>query len=155
MTTVSSALFLLAVFVLSSSAVTAFAPVTFSRQQQSAPLNYRSNTRMFQTIQELEDGFLDRATKSEAVLAKPDIVYIIMYNPSTPEEGIHTMEHPRGSQEDLLLAFESLEECVSFSRSIEEDPSVPQKPVPTPSSMLQIEGICEGMGLPMKVVHAA
>ena len=150
-------IFLFAPLLLALSSVAAFAPVAFPRQQnQYASLNSRSSDmRVFQSIQEHEDEYLDRATKSEGVIAKPDVVYIIMYNPSTPEEGIHTVEYPRGSQEDLLLAFGSLEDCVSFSRTIREDPSVPHEPIPTPTSMVQIEAACQGMGLPMKIVPAS
>ena len=154
---VSANIFLFAPLLLALSSVAAFAPVAFPRQQnQYASLNSRSSDmRVFQSIQEHEDEYLDRATKSEGVIAKPDVVYIIMYNPSTPEEGIHTVEYPRGSQEDLLLAFGSLEDCVSFSRTIREDPSVPHEPIPTPTSMVQIEAACQGMGLPMKIVPAS
>jgi hypothetical protein len=92
---------------------------------------------------------------------RPDVVYIVLFNPQTPMEAIHTVKFPRGASfdeatSDLLLAFESFDDCVGFARTLREDPAVTAgEPVPTPSSLRQIEQACEGMRLPMKVVPAA
>ena len=51
-----------------------------------------------------------------------------MYNPGTPEEGIHTMKYPRGSDNDVLLAFEGMADCIVFARTIKEDPALDQEP---------------------------
>ena len=75
------------------------------------------------------------------------IVYTVVYNPGTPEEGIHTMKYPRGSDSDVLLTFEGVADCIVFSRTITEDPSMDQTPVPTPTSREMIEQACEGMGI--------
>ena len=104
-------------------------------------------------IEELEDRYLELATKSEGVMAKPEIVYIMMYNPGTPEEGVHTTEYPKGSGQDVMLAFESLEECVAFSNLIRDDKSVPLEPIPTPTPLKQMEMAVQSMGgLTIKIV---
>ncbi|CAJ1954876.1 unnamed protein product [Cylindrotheca closterium] len=111
-----------------------------------------STTLLFQTpnaIQEQEDNYLQLAMQYER---RPDVVYVIMYNPGTEQEGIHTMEFPRGSETDLLLAFESIEDCVGFSNSLRQDPNWQQEPVPTPTPLDQVEIACQGMGLPIKIV---
>ena len=76
-------------------------------------------------------------------------------------EAIHTLKFPRGanfeqSTSDVLLAFESFDDCVGFAQVLREDPAVDAgEPVPTPSSMQQIEQACAKMQLPIQVVPAA
>ena len=121
---------------------------------RSPPTNSRQNLVLFNSmIEELEDRYLELATKSEGVMAKPEIVYIMMYNPGTPEEGVHTTEYPKGSGQDVMLAFESLEECVAFSNLIRDDKSVPLEPIPTPTPLQQMEMAVQSMGgLTIKIV---
>ncbi|KAL3935152.1 MAG: hypothetical protein SGBAC_009269 [Bacillariaceae sp.] len=112
-------------------------------------------TLLFQTpnqIQEQEDNYLLLATQYESTLRRPEVVFVIMYNPGTEQEGIHTMESPRGSETDLLLAFESIEDCVGFSNLLRQDPNWKQEPVPTPTPLDQVEVACQQMGLPIKIV---
>jgi hypothetical protein len=80
------------------------------------------------------------------------VVYTIVYNPGTPQEGIHTMKYPRGSENDVLLAFEGMADCVIFARAIKEDPALDQEPIPTPTSREMIEQACYGMGIQMAFV---
>lgn len=78
---------------------------------------------------------------------------MIVYNPSSNEEGIHTMKYPRGSDTEVLLAFEGLADCIEFSRVIQEDPGMQHKPVPTPTQTVMMENACKDMNLPMKIVR--
>jgi len=80
-------------------------------------------------------------------MEKPEVVYTIVYNPGTPEEGIHTMKYPRGSDTEVLLTFEGMADCVIFARTIKEDPALDQEPVPTPTSCAMIEKACQDMGI--------
>lgn len=118
-----------------------------------------TSSALFQTqnpIQDYEDNLLQLAMQYEEAMSspmrRPEVVYVIMYNPGTEQEGIHTMEFPRGSETDLLLAFESIEDCVGFSNSLRQDPNWQQEPVPTPTPLSQVEVACDQMGLPIKVV---
>ena len=141
-----------------SEVTTAFAPQSVSSTISAA--SRHSNTRGLDTkifqwrepIQEEEDRYLQLAVEGEGVMAKPEIVYVIMYNPGTDQEGVHTMEYPRGSETDLLLAFEFIGDCVNFANMLKEDPNWPQEPVPTPTPLAQMEIACSEMGLPIKVV---
>ena len=130
-------------------------PTTHHNQiKRSKKVNKNNNLVLFNSmIEELEDRYLELATKSEGVMAKPEIVYIMMYNPGTPEEGVHTTEYPKGSGQDVMLAFESLEECVAFSNLIRDDKSVPLEPIPTPTPLQQMEMAVQSMGgLTIKIV---
>ena len=59
---------------------------------------------------------------------KPEDVHIILFNPDTDREGVHTIEFPKGSGSNMILAFESRKECEQFSMSLREqqffDPTV-------------------------------
>jgi len=132
---------LLLVIVLLST-VTAFCPSHVSQQQPS------SATRLHESIIEAEDRYLNQASQATGVMERPEVVYTIVYNPGTPEEGIHTLKYPRGTEEtDVLLLFEGMADCIVFSRTITEDPAMDQTPVPTPTSLEMIEQACQGMGV--------
>jgi hypothetical protein len=82
------------------------------------------------------------------------VIYMIVYNPSTNEEGIHTMKYPRGSdtEGELLITFEGLADCIEFSKVIKDDPGMQHEPVPTPTQTSMMENACKDMNLPMKIV---
>ena len=143
------------------SAATAFVPPLAQLQQPlTSAVTVPTPSALFITAEEQEDIFLERGMSAPAQ-AKPDLVYIILFNPQTPMEAIHTLKFPRGanfeqSTSDVLLAFESFDDCVGFAQVLREDPAVNAgEPVPTPSSMQQIEQACAGMQLPIQVVPAA
>jgi hypothetical protein len=104
-------------------------------------------------VQQQELAYLELA-KSAGPLKKPEMVYIVMYNPGTPREGIHTVGYPKGSESDILLAFEDLDECVKFTDMLKGHPNLPEEPVPSPTGLEQIEQACQEMGLPIQVVPA-
>lgn len=54
-------------------------------------------------------------TKEWEKRPKPDKVSIIFFQPDTPEEGIHTVEFPKGSSSNIILAFESMKDCGGFA----------------------------------------
>ena len=83
-------------------------------------------------ISKAENAYFQMALEGEGVVAKPEVVYVIMYNPGTEEEGIHTME--RG-ESDVLLAFESIEDVNYFANVLREDPNWQQEPIPTPTQL--------------------
>ena len=150
-----------------ASAVTAFVPPSPQLLQQPlssvvapAPTHSTQSSALFVTAEEQEDLFLERTMTAPAGEIRPDIIYIILFNPQTPFEAIHTVKFPRGadfdqSTADLLLAFESFDDCVAFAEVLRSDPAVDAgEPVATPSSYGQIEQACQKMRLPMKVVPA-
>ena len=150
-----------------ASAVTAFVPPSPQLLHQQplssvalpAPTHSIQSSALFVTAEEQEDLFLERTMTAPAEI-RPDIIYIILFNPQTPFEAIHTVKFPRGanfeqSTADLLLAFESFDDCVAFAEVLRSDPAVDAgEPVATPSSYEQIEQACQKMRLPMKVVPA-
>ena len=64
-------------------------------------------------------------TENERV---PASIHIILFNPNTPQQHDHTVEFPKGSGTNLILAFESGNDCVGFAGMLQDlefvDPSV-------------------------------
>lgn len=51
----------------------------------------------------------------------PESVHIILFQPGTEQQLVHTVEIPIGSGNNLILAFESGADCVSFARDLQAD----------------------------------
>eukprot|EP00568_Trieres_chinensis_P000589 CAMPEP_0183293946 /NCGR_PEP_ID=MMETSP0160_2-20130417/2455_1 /TAXON_ID=2839 ORGANISM="Odontella Sinensis, Strain Grunow 1884" /NCGR_SAMPLE_ID=MMETSP0160_2 /ASSEMBLY_ACC=CAM_ASM_000250 /LENGTH=164 /DNA_ID=CAMNT_0025455163 /DNA_START=85 /DNA_END=579 /DNA_ORIENTATION=+ len=130
------------------------APATAWENQGHYSSLFSRDTRLFQTVvEQQEDYYIALATQYEGY-TRPEIVYIMMYNPGTQDEGVHSTEYPKGSGTEVVLAFESLEECNYFSSMLREDPNFPLEPIPTPAPLEQMEMSCQQMGVPMKIVPA-
>jgi hypothetical protein len=58
----------------------------------------------------------------------PESVHIILFFPDTPNQNVHTLEIPKGSGNNMILAFEDEGDCGMFARMLREmefvDPSV-------------------------------
>lgn len=125
----------------------------------------RHDSRLFQSsnngnagqqqtlIERQEEAYLQLPTAS-FTNNKPDVVYIIMYHPGSQEEGVHTTEFPKESGQEVMLAFESLDEINTFANMLREEPTFPLDPVPTPAPLANMEVACQQMGLVMKLVPA-
>ena len=59
---------------------------------------------------------------------QPQTINIIIFNPGTEQQGAHSIEFPKGSGNNSILAFESKEACHKFANSLKEqnffDPTV-------------------------------
>ena len=49
---------------------------------------------------------------------KPREVFIVLFEKDTDNEGVHSIEFPKGSGKNIILAFESLTQCTFFSDSL-------------------------------------
>eukprot|EP00546_Thalassionema_frauenfeldii_P008396 CAMPEP_0178920968 /NCGR_PEP_ID=MMETSP0786-20121207/15295_1 /TAXON_ID=186022 /ORGANISM="Thalassionema frauenfeldii, Strain CCMP 1798" /LENGTH=153 /DNA_ID=CAMNT_0020595085 /DNA_START=209 /DNA_END=670 /DNA_ORIENTATION=- len=82
---------------------------------------------------------------------RPENVHIIVFNPDTDDQEVHTIEFPKGSGLNVILAFESQKECINFAEMLQQDNLLPD-PVPSEAPLLALEEFCEQMGVPVKVV---
>lgn len=103
-------------------------------------------------LQEQADSYLEMAARNPN---KPEIVYIIMYNPGTDQEGVHTTEYPKNSEAEVILGFEELGDCVQFASALKGNPNFPLEPVPTPTPLQQMQAAVESMGLSIMVVPSS
>lgn len=58
---------------------------------------------------------------SDGKLPLPESVHIILFLPETPEQHVHTIEIPKGSGNNVLLAFEDEDECYMFAEMLVRD----------------------------------
>lgn len=106
--------------------------------------------RMDQQLTQYYDLFTN---DDEADTVRPDDVYIIVFNPGKEDEGeqgVHTIEFPLGSGNNVILAFENDDECIDFARMLKDMQFY--DPVPQMANLEQLEEFCNGMGVGVKVV---
>jgi hypothetical protein len=126
-------------------------PSTTTRSIYRKQRPFLSQHLFLLSLQELEDKYLDMASQNQR--AQPEIVYILMYNPGTEEEGVHTTEYPKiGSGSEVILGFQELGDCVQFATALKVNPDFPLEPVPTPAPFQQMQASVEMMGLSIMVV---
>jgi hypothetical protein len=51
---------------------------------------------------------------------RPETVHCIFFQPGTAEQGMHTVEQPAGSGNNMVLAFESKEACDNFASRLRD-----------------------------------
>jgi len=82
---------------------------------------------------------------------RPEFVYLIVFNPDNEEtQGVHTIEFPKGSGDNIILAFESDDDCIEFAQMLKNVQFF--KPVPQMANLSELEVFCQGLGVPVKVV---
>mmetsp|Transcript_25539 Transcript_25539/g.52247 ORF Transcript_25539/g.52247 Transcript_25539/m.52247 type:complete len:237 (-) Transcript_25539:616-1326(-) len=83
---------------------------------------------------------------------KPERVHIILFNPGTNQEGVHTVEFPKGSGNNVILAFESKDECEKFSENLPASLRVQKEDKPQEMKLEFLEAYCEPLGVHVQVV---
>jgi hypothetical protein len=125
--------------VLATATAAAFAPAAFGRRTHAVAghglFESQENEdnidieELNRRIADLSDpyGKLFRTTAWDQ-RPKPSNVHIILFNPDTIDEGVHTVEYPIGSGSNAILAFESADECANFATMLKSqnfyDPNV-------------------------------
>lgn len=89
-------------------------------------------------------------TKEWNQRAKPDFVNIILFKPDTAEEGVHTVEYPKGSGSNVILAFESMKECGAFAAMLKAQQFF--DPTPQEVDLESLESYCTELGVFVQVV---
>jgi hypothetical protein len=104
--------------------------------------------RMDQQMNQYYDLLLTEDGEDEV---NPDHVYIVIFNPdSEAEQGVHTIEFPKGSKQNILLAFESDDECIEFAEMLKNMQFY--NPIPQMANFNELKAFCQGLGVPVKVV---
>lgn len=81
---------------------------------------------------------------------RPEIVHVILFNPNTEREGVHTLEFPKGSGNNIILAFACKQECQHFSQSLRDQNFF--DPIPQEVQLEPLEQYCEQIGVNVQVV---
>ena len=95
--------------------------------------------------------YYDLLLNEHAHEVRPDYVYIVVFNPDNEaEQGVHTIEFPKGSKQNILLAFESDDECIEFAEMLKNMQFY--NPNPQMANLCELTAFCQGLGVPVKVV---
>lgn len=138
-----------------ASAVNAFVPSNFGMRHQVrryvAGKDYFDMHELQERINKESRPYTELFKTTEwEHRAKPAEVNIILFKPDTDEEGVHTIEYPKGSGNNVILAFECMSECGSFAAMLKKqnfyDPS------PQPVDLESLESYCDELGVSVQVV---
>ena len=101
------------------------------------------------------------ASSSSASSTEPEIVYILLYNPGTAEEGVYTTTIAQGDDagREILWAFTDVTDAAGFSELVKAHEPTPQfnlalypEPIPTPAPLSQMRTAADDMGVLLRVV---
>jgi Protein of unknown function (DUF3110) len=81
---------------------------------------------------------------------RPEQVHVIWFKPNTDEQGVHTIEYPKGSGNNFVLAFESKVACEKFAESLQAQNF--DKPQPMEFELDSLESFCDMLGVFVQVV---
>lgn len=98
----------------------------------------------------LAKSFFAEVLEYDEEQMKPEEVHIILFNPNTNREGVHTIEFPKNSGNNIILAFESKDECEQFSMNLKEQHFF--DPVPQEMNLDSLEEYCQNIGVDIQVV---
>lgn len=82
---------------------------------------------------------------------RPDTVYVVLFTaPKTGDEGIHTIEFPKDSGNNVILAFQSQMDCEDFADTLRDQQFF--DPNPTKIPLRELEENTEPMGIEIQIV---
>lgn len=107
-----------------------------------------------QRIEQQQSQYYDliMADEQDGGATRPVNVFIIVFNPESDEQGVHAIEFPQGSGNNIILAFESEKDCTEFSDMLKQDSMQFHEPIPSETELEGLESFCSAMGVPVKVV---
>eukprot|EP00814_Leptocylindrus_danicus_P021716 CAMPEP_0116035414 /NCGR_PEP_ID=MMETSP0321-20121206/20354_1 /TAXON_ID=163516 /ORGANISM="Leptocylindrus danicus var. danicus, Strain B650" /LENGTH=283 /DNA_ID=CAMNT_0003512243 /DNA_START=195 /DNA_END=1046 /DNA_ORIENTATION=+ len=81
---------------------------------------------------------------------RPSEVHIILFYPDTEDEGVHTVEFPPGSGNNVILGFESLDECRHFAEILKQQDFF--DPQPEEMNLEALETYCKALEVKVQIV---
>lgn len=103
-----------------------------------------------QRINEVTNPYQELFSVDWSSQERPEHVYIILFNPDTEQQGLHSIEFPKGSGSNFVLAFESKQACVKFAATLEAQNF--DHPSPKRYELESLEELCDMLGVFMQVV---
>lgn len=103
-----------------------------------------------QRIDELTNPYRKLFAEDWVLEERPEHVHIIFFKPDTDEQGLHTIEYPKGSGSNFLLAFESKKACDRFAATLKAQNF--GHPSPKRYDMETVESFCDMLGVFIQVV---
>ena len=115
------------------------------------PLHLNSLQRR---IEEQQSQYMDfLLSKDEKLNRSVEKVHIIIFHAGTEEQGVHTIEFPKGSGRNYLLAFEILSECELFMNSLQQEGNVQfQNAMTAECQYMELQEFCDTINVQVKIV---
>lgn len=119
----SSTLLLLSLLILATD-IHAFVPFSSSRTASHSKFNTRLGVFGDDSfdMDELRQRISQEAVPPLFAVTtprRPEFVHAVFFNPHTDREGMHTIEYPQGSGNNVILAFEDANDCAAFSQDLQ------------------------------------
>jgi len=85
---------------------------------------------------------------------RPDHVYIVIFKPDTAEQGFHSIEYPKGSGSNFVLAFQSYQSCNRFTKALSkaQQQQFDACIVPQRFELDFLENMCDSLGVFVQIV---
>ncbi|KAL9182256.1 hypothetical protein ACHAXT_012908 [Thalassiosira profunda] len=80
----------------------------------------------------------------------PETVHIVLFHPGTERQHVHTIEFPKGSGTNIILAFEGEGDCVEFARLLQDLEFA--DPCPEETLFEPFRQFCEMSGMSLMIV---
>lgn len=81
---------------------------------------------------------------------RPEHVHVILFDANTDKQGIHSIEYPKGSGSNFVLAFQSLAACQKFVAALKAQKL--GRPTPKRYKLDFLEDFCDDLGVFVQVV---
>lgn len=98
-----------------------------------------------QRINEVTNPYHELFAADWNLQERPEHVYVILFKPDTDEQGMHTIEYPKGSGSNFVLAFQSKEACKKFAATLEAQNF--EHPSPKVYELESLESFCDMLGV--------
>jgi len=140
-----------------------------SNDNEQPPQQPEYMKELQQRIHELENPYHDHEMFSEDPQwlsfpqdQRPEHVYIVVVQPDTRDQGMHSIEYPKGSGNNFVLAFPSFMAAQKFASTLLQDRqwfmganSQPQDSVfmvPQRYTLESLEQLCDKLGVYVQIV---
>ena len=123
----------------------------WAKKNKKSPSETLDMKELKQRINELTNPYHELfAADHWSLEERPEDVYIILFKPDTEEQGLHSIEYPKGSGSNFVLAFQSKEACDKFAATLKA-----QKfdfMAPKCFDLESLESLCDTLGVFVQVV---
>ena len=104
-------------------------------------------------IERQQNRYHDFILSADEMEHRPEDVHVIVFNPETDQQGVHTIEFPQGSGLNIILAFESQNDCETFAAMLRHEGSRQfQNALTAEAPLEELEEFCESTDMLVKVV---
>jgi Protein of unknown function (DUF3110) len=105
-------------------------------------------------IEEQQSQYMDFLLSEDEISNRSvEEVHIILFHAGTEQQGVHTIEFPKGSGKNYLLAFEILPECEQFMTSLQQEGNIQfQNAMTAECQYAELKEFCDTISVQVRIV---